>query len=274
MSVATTTAVTSGFDRNLPRHVSLRQTARDSAIMAKRSLVKMRRTPEQLIDVTLQPIIFTVMFTYIFGGAIAGDVQSYLPLFIPGILVQTVLTGASAAGTSLREDMDKGVFDRFKSLPMARIAPLSGALTGDLVRYLIAGVITFVMAFIMGYRPEGGLFGVTMTMLLVMACAWALSWIFALLGVTMKSARGVQGLSFLILFPLTFLSSAFVPTETMPGWLQAFVRINPVTHIISAARELCNYGTFGTDGWLALGGAALVIAIFAPLTVRKYRTHT
>jgi ABC-2 type transport system permease protein len=274
MSVATTTAVTSGFDRNLPRHVSLRQTARDSAIMAKRSLVKMRRTPEQLIDVTLQPIIFTVMFTYIFGGAIAGDVQSYLPLFIPGILVQTVLTGASAAGTGLREDMDKGVFDRFKSLPMARIAPLSGALTGDLVRYLIAGVITFVMAFIMGYRPEGGLFGVTMTMLLVMACAWALSWIFALLGVTMKSARGVQGLSFLILFPLTFLSSAFVPTETMPGWLQGFVKINPVTHIISAARELCNYGTFGTDGWLALGGAALVIAIFAPLTVRKYRTHT
>ena len=274
MSAVTTAAVAPGFDRDLPRHVSLRQTWRDSMIMAKRSLIKMRRTPEQLIDVTLQPIIFTVMFTYIFGGAIAGDVQSYLPLFIPGILVQTVLTGAAAAGTGLREDMDKGVFDRFKSLPMARIAPLSGALTGDLVRYLIAGVITFVMAFIMGYRPDGGLFGVTMTMLLVMACAWALSWIFALLGVTMKSARGVQGISFLILFPLTFLSSAFVPTETMPGWLQGFVKINPVTHIISAARELCNFGTFGTDGWLALGGAAVVIAIFAPLTVRKYRTHT
>jgi len=274
MSVVTTAAVAPGFDRDLPRHVSLRQTWRDSMIMARRSLVKMRRTPEQLIDVTLQPIIFTVMFTYIFGGAIAGDVQSYLPLFIPGILVQTVLTGASAAGTNLREDMDKGVFDRFKSLPIARIAPLSGALTGDLVRYLIAGVITFVMAFVMGYRPEGGLFGVTMTMLLVMACAWALSWIFALVGVSMKSARGVQGIAFLILFPLTFLSSAFVPTETMPGWLQAFVKVNPVTHIISAARDLCNYGTFGTDGWLALGGAALVIAIFAPLTVRKYRTHT
>jgi ABC-2 type transport system permease protein len=126
----------------------------------------------------------------------------------------------------------------------------------------------------MGYRPGGGLFGVTMTMLLVMACGWALSWIFALVGVSMKSARGVQGIAFLILFPLTFLSSAFVPTETMPGWLQAFVRINPVTHIISAARELCNYGTFGADGWLAIGGALVVIAIFAPLAVRKYRTHT
>ena len=274
MSAITTAAVAPGFDRTLPRHVSLRQTWRDSMIMARRAIIKMRRTPEQLIDVTLQPIIFTVMFAYIFGGAISGDVQSYLPLFIPGILVQTVLTGASAAGTTLREDMDKGVFDRFKSLPIARIAPLAGALTGDIVRYLIAGTITFVMAFIMGYRPGGGPFGVTMTMLLVMACGWALSWIFALVGVSMKSARGVQGIAFLILFPLTFLSSAFVPTETMPGWLQGFVRINPVTHIISAARELCNYGTFGADGWYALLGSAVVIAIFAPLAVRKYRTHT
>jgi len=274
MSTITTTAVAPGFDRDLDRNVSLTQTWRDSMIMARRAIIKMRRTPEQLIDVTLQPIIFTVMFAYIFGGAIAGDVQSYLPLFIPGILVQTVLTGASAAGTTLREDMDKGVFDRFKSLPMARIAPLAGALTGDIVRYLIAGTITFVMAFVMGYRPGGGVLGVTATMLLVMACGWALSWIFALVGVSMKSARGVQGIAFLILFPLTFLSSAFVPTETMPGWLQAFVRINPVTHIISAARELCNYGTFGTDGWLAIAGALVVIAIFAPLAVRKYRTHT
>jgi len=269
-----TAVVTSGFDRTLPKHVPLRQTWRDTVIMAKRSLIKMRRTPEQLIDVTLQPIIFTVMFTYIFGGAIAGDVQSYLPLFIPGILVQTVLTGAAAAGTNLRDDMDKGVFDRFKSLPIARIAPLSGALMGDLVRYLIAATITFVMAYIMGYHPGGGLFGVVATTLLVMACAWALSWIFALIGVSMKSSRGVQGISFLILFPLTFLSSAFVPTETMPGWLQAFVKVNPVTHIISAARNLCNEGTFGTDGWYALLGAAIVIAIFAPLAVRKYRTHT
>ena len=274
MSAITTATVASGFDRTLPRHVSLRQTWRDTLIMTRRSLIKMRRTPEQLIDVTLQPIIFTVMFTYIFGGAIAGDVQSYLPLFIPGILVQTVLTASASAGTNLREDMDKGVFDRFKSLPIARIAPLTGALTGDLVRYLIAGTITFVMAYLMGYHPGGGIVGVAGTMLLVMACAWSLSWIFALVGVSMKSARGVQGIAFLILFPLTFLSSAFVPTESMPGWLQAFVKINPVTHIITAARELCNYGTFGTDGWVALGGAALVIAIFAPLTVRKYRTHT
>ncbi|MCR6712263.1 MAG: ABC transporter permease [Demequina sp.] len=268
------TVITPGFDRTLRRHVSLNQTLRDSWIMARRSLIKMRRTPEQLIDVTLQPIIFTVMFTYIFGGAIAGGVAAYLPIIVPGILVQTVLTGASAAGTNLRDDMDKGVFDRFKSLPMARIAPLSGALTGDLVRYFIASVITFVTAYAMGYRPGGGLGGVAACILLVMACAWALSWIFALVGVSMKSSRGVQGIAFLILFPLTFLSNAFVPAETMPHWLQTFVRFNPVTHIINAARNLCNEGTFGSDGFLALVGAAVVIAIFAPLTVRKYRTHT
>ena len=160
------------------------------------------------------------------------------------------------------------------SPPMARIAPLSGALTGDLVRYFIASVITFVTAYAMGYRPGGGLGGVAACILLVMACAWALSWIFALVGVSMKSSRGVQGIAFLILFPLTFLSNAFVPAETMPHWLQTFVRFNPVTHIINAARNLCNEGTFGSDGFLALVGAAVVIAIFAPLTVRKYRTHT
>ena len=128
--------------------------------MAYRGLLKIRRTPEQLFDVTLQPIIFTLMFTYIFGGAIAGDVQSYLPILIPGILVQTVLTTSSVTGTQLREDMDKGVFDRFKSLPIARIAPLAGALLADTIRYLIATTLTFVMGYIMGYRPAGGIGGV------------------------------------------------------------------------------------------------------------------
>ncbi|WP_062464369.1 ABC transporter permease [Demequina soli] len=269
----TATAITPGYSRALPRRVPFRQTVRDSLVMARRSLVKMRRTPEQLIDVTVQPIIFTVMFTYIFGGAIAGDVASYLPAFIPGILAQTVLTGASAAGTTLREDMDKGVFDRFASLPIARIAPLAGALLGDVVRYLIATTITFAMGFAMGWRPEGGLVGVAGAALLIIAVAWALSWIFALVGVTAKSARGVQGISFLILFPLTFLSNAFVPVDTMPGWLQGFVSVNPVSHVITAARDLCNAGTFGADGWLALLGAVVAVAIFAPLTVSKYRRH-
>lgn len=268
MTVAT---ITPGHARALPRHVPFSQTVRDSFTMARRALMKMRRTPEQLIDVTVQPLIFTLMFTYIFGGAIAGDAHAYLPMFIPGILVQTVLTATAVAGTTLREDMDKGVFDRFKSLPIARIAPLAGALLGDVVRYLIASVLTFGTAMLIGYRPQGGVAGVAAAILLVTAVAWALSWIFALIGVTAKSARGVQGISFLILFPLTFLSNVFVPVDSMPGWLQVFVNVNPVSHVVTAARDLANAGTFGVDGWWALLGATVVVAVFAPLTVAKYR---
>lgn len=266
-----TTTITPGYARALPRSVPFSQVVRDSLIMAKRALIKMWHTPETLIDVTVQPIIFTLMFTYIFGGAIAGDVKSYLPMFIPGILAQTVLTATAVAGTTLREDMDRGVFDRFKSLPMARIAPLAGALMADIVRYLLAATLTFGMAYVIGYRPGAGLGGVAAATLLVCGVAWALSWIFALIGVTAKSARGVQGISFLILFPLTFLSNVFVPVESMPGALQAFVKVNPVSHVVTAARELANAGTFGADGWWALLGAAIVVAIFAPLAVDRYR---
>lgn len=253
--------------------VSLRQTLYDTLIMAQRGLLKIRRSPEQLLDVTLQPIIFTLLFTFIFGGAVAGNVAAYLPLVIPGILVQSVLTGSSATGTQLREDMDKGVFDRFRTLPMARIAPLAGALTADIVRYLIAITITMLMGAVLGWRPGGGAAGVAGAVLLLLACAWALSWIFAYLGVISRSAAGVQGISFLVLFPLTFLSNAFVPVDTLPDWLQRFVAINPVTHLINALRDLLGQGTFGQEGLLALAGAACLVAIMAPLTVRVYKTR-
>jgi ABC-2 type transport system permease protein len=250
--------------------VSLSQTVSNTFTMAHRGLLKIKRTPEQLIDVTLQPVIFTLMFTYIFGGAISGNVQAYLPTIIPGILVQTVITTSVVTGTQLREDMDKGVFDRFKSLPIARIAPLSGALLADTVRYAIASTLTFTMGFIMGYRPNGGLDHVVAAALLVIACSWAISWIFAFLGVIARSASSVQGISFLVLFPLTFLSNAFVPVKTMPDWLQWFVNINPVSHLVSAVRDLANSGTFGSDGWISLLGAAIIVVLFAPLTVRAY----
>lgn len=266
---ATTASLTRAGGRPLVNHASLRQTLANTFTMAGRGLLKIRRTPEQLIDVTVQPILFTVMFTYIFGGAISGDVQSYLPIIIPGILVQTVITTSVVTGVQLREDMDKGVFDRFRSLPIARIAPLSGALLADTVRYAIATTLTFTMGFIMGFRPVS-LGAVVVAGLLVIVCAWALSWIFAFFGVIARSAGSVQGISFLILFPLTFLSNAFVPADTMPGWLQWFVNINPVSHLVTAVRDLVNAGTFGGDVWLALLGAAVVVAVFAPLTVRAY----
>lgn len=264
------TTITPGIERKLKNRVSLGQIIHDSLLMGYRGLLKIRRTPEQLFDVTLQPIIFTLLFTYIFGGAIAGDVQSYLPIIIPGILVQTVLSTTSVTGTQLREDMDKGVFDRFKSLPIARIAPLAGALLADTIRYLIATILTFVMGFIMGYRPTGGVGAVILAGIFIVVCAWAISWSFAFLGMIGRTASSVQGLSLLILFPLTFLSNAFVPVKTMPDWLQWFVNVNPVTHIVTAIRDLTSHGVFGSDAALALLGAAVIVLIFAPLTVRVY----
>ncbi|MEK5332594.1 MULTISPECIES: ABC transporter permease [unclassified Lysinibacillus] len=260
--------------RQLPNRTSLRQSINNSLTMAYRGILKIRRTPEQLFDVTLQPIIFTLMFTYIFGGAISGDVQSYLPVIIPGILVQTVITTSIVTGVQLREDMDKGVFDRFKSLPIARIAPLAGALLADTIRYTIATVLTFSMGYIMGYRPEGGLGFVVLAGLLVIVCAWAMSWIFAFFGVIARTASSVQGISMLVLFPLTFLSNAFVPAETLPNFLQWFVKINPISHLVTAVRELTNNGTVGWDLSASLIGAAVIVAIFAPITVRAYMRRT
>ncbi|ORL99033.1 ABC transporter permease [Prescottella equi] len=250
--------------------IGLREAIAHSLTLAHRGLLKVKHNPEQLFDVVIQPIIFTFMFTYIFGGAISGDVESYLPIIIPGILVQTVITASIVTGTQLREDMDKGVFDRFKSLPIARIAPLSGALIADVVRYLIATTITVVVGIAMGYRPGGGFVGVVCAALLVMVCAFAISWIFALMGVLMSKAASVQGTSMMILFPLTFMSNAFVPADTIPGWMQAFVNVNPVSHLVTAVRELANSGHFGIHAVYALLGAAVIVAIMAPLTVRIY----
>lgn len=270
MSLTALTPIVPASARELKNRTGLVQALANTLTMAYRGLVKIRRTPEQLIDVSIQPIVFTLMFAYIFGGAISGDVQAYLPLLIPGILVQTVITGSVVTGTQLREDMDKGVFDRFRSLPIARIAPLSGALLADTVRYTIATTMTFIVGFLMGYRPGGGLGNVVLAGLLVIACSWAISWIFAFFGVIARTASSVQGISMLVLFPLTFLSNAFVPADTLPSWLQWFANINPVSHLVTAVRDLANDGTIGGDLWLSLLGAAVVVAVFAPLTVRAY----
>ncbi|MFD1714418.1 ABC transporter permease [Amnibacterium flavum] len=268
--MSTLTQIAPGVSRRVTSHTTLGDTVRQSLTMAYRGLLKIRRTPEQLFDVTLQPIIFTLMFTYIFGGAISGDVASYLPVIIPGILVQTVITTSVVTGTQLREDMDKGVFDRFRSLPIARIAPLAGALLADTVRYTIATTLTFTMGYIMGFRPEGGIGAVLLAGLIVIVSAWAISWIFAFFGMIARTASSVQGISMLILFPLTFLSNAFVPVDTMPGWLQWFVNMNPVSHLVTAVRSLVNDGVVGGDLVVSLVGAAVIVAIFAPLTVRAY----
>jgi ABC-2 type transport system permease protein len=257
-------------ERKLSNFIGLGQTVHDSLIMAYRGLLKVRHTPEQLLDVTLQPILFTLMFTYLFGGAISGSVANYLPIIIPGILAQTILTGAVAIGVMLREDMDKGVSDRFKSLPIARIAPLAGALLADTIRYALVTVLTFAMGYIMGFRPNGGLLSVIEASVFVILFAWCMSWIFAFFGVIARTAASVQGFSFLVLFPLTFLSNAFVPVDTLPDWLKWFATINPVSHLITAIREMVNQNTIGVDFWLTVLGGIVIVAIFAPITVATY----
>jgi ABC-2 type transport system permease protein len=259
-------------------HISLGETISQTFSMAWRALKKMRRNPEQFFDVTLQPLLFTAMFAFIFGGAISrvsglAGVKAYLPLLIPGIVAQTVLTTCMSTGVQLREDMEKGVFDRFKALPIARIAPLAGPMVADLVRYLIAAGLTFVTGVIIGYRPGGGVLGVLGAMLLAIFTGWALAWVFTFIGTIARNARSVQGISMLILFPLTFLSNAFVPVSRLPVALQDFVRVNPVSHLVSASRDLANLGVIsGEVGWTLLAGLT-VIVIFAPLSVYSYKRH-
>jgi daunorubicin/doxorubicin transport system permease protein len=259
-------------DRARPRN-SLAETVSQTLSMAWRATKKMRRKPEQFFDVTIQPLLFTAMFAYIFGGAISGNVKSYLPLMIPGIVAQTVLTTCMATGVQLREDMEKGVFDRFKALPIARIAPLAGPMVADMLRYLIAASLTFVMGVIIGYRPHGGLPGVLAAIVLAVFTGWAMAWIFTWLGTIARSAQSVQGFSMLLLFPLTFLSNAFVPVRTLPGPLATFVKINPVSHLVSATRDLANHATISGEVGLTLLAGLVVIAIFAPLSVRSYKRH-
>lgn len=258
-------------DSEITGRPALRLTISQIFTLAWRAVKKMQRTPEQFADVLIQPVLFTLMFAYIFGGAIAGDVEAYLPLMIPGLLGMTTLTACMATGVQLREDMDTGVFNRFRALPLARVVPLIGPMVADLLRYTVAAGLTLVMGLVLGYRPGGGVSGVLGALLLTIVTGWSLSWAFTYIGTIARSAQSVQGVSMLLLFPLTFLSNAFVPVETLPRWLAEFVRINPVSHVISAIRDLANDGRVTSEvGWAILG-CGVVIVIFAPLAVRRYQ---
>lgn len=240
---------------------------------AWRALLKIKHVPEQLFDVTLTPIIFTLMFTYLFGGAIAGDPETYLQYLLPGILVQTVLIITVYTGFTLNTDITKGVFDRFRSLPIWRPAPIVGALMGDTVRYTIASVITVGLGLAIGFRPDGGVVGVLLAVALLLVFAFAISWIFTILGLVMRTPNAVMGVSMLILMPLTFASNIFVDPETMPSGLKAWAEINPVSHLATAVRALmAGTATFDQIGWVLLASVVLT-AIFAPITMHLYRTR-
>jgi len=249
-------------------------TLRHGATLAWRGVIKTINSPEALLDVTLQPVIFLLLFVYVFGGALAGSTGDYLQFALPGVLVQTVVFASAGTGVGLADDLATGIFDRFRSLPISRSAPLVGAIGADLVRYLTSGVIMLVFGVILGFRSPAGPLAYLAAMGLVMAFAFALCWVFTTLAMIVRQPRSVQGLGALIMLPLSFASTVFVPAATMPGWLRAFAEANPVSQTADAVRGLLTGGPVAAPATYALLSATVIIAVFAPLAVTLYRRRT
>lgn len=244
---------------------------RNSLTMAWRAVLRIRREPEQAFDAIAIPVLFTLLFTYLFGGALSGSPREYLSFLLPGTLVLTVLLISATAGLSLNTDRARGTLDRFRSMPIWQPSVVVGGLIGDMGRYVLATCLVLGMGLLMGYRPAGGAGGAVLAVALVLVFAFSVSWIWTALGLALRSAQAVTVLSFAVQLPLTFASNVFVTPATMPGWLRAFVEVNPVSHLVTAERALMD-GTAaaGQAGWVLLASAAL-IAVFGPLTMHLYR---
>ena len=244
---------------------------RHSFALAKRNLIGVVRNPEALIDVTLQPIIFIALFTYVFGGAIAnGSQHDYLQFLLPGILAQTIAFGGISIGVNLNSDIEKGVFDRFRSLPISRAAPLVGAVLGDVVRYVVLCVVTVGFGYVLGFRAGTSVPEVLAACALGIAFALCLCWISVYVGMIARTPGAVQGILMLLLFPLTFAASTFVPANTLPGWLEAVTKVNPLTHLVEALRGLMLGGPVASDVLWTLGWMGALLAVFVPLALRAY----
>ncbi|MEU2108051.1 ABC transporter permease [Streptomyces sp. NPDC019507] len=235
-----------------------------------RAMLKIKHVPEQLFDVTAFPIMMVLMYTYLFGGALAGSVDAYIQFLLPGILVMSVVMITMYTGVAINTDIDKGVFDRFRTLPIWRPAPMVGYLLGDVVRYVIASVVMLTVGMIIGYRPEGGPMGLLMGVALLLVFSFSFSWIWTMFGLLLRTEKSVMGVSMMVIFPLTFLSNVFVEPKTMPGWLQAFVNNSPVTHLATAVRELMAGNWPTADIAWTLGWAGLFVLGFGAITMRLY----
>ncbi|MDT0344902.1 ABC transporter permease [Streptomyces litchfieldiae] len=241
-----------------------------SATFGWRAMLKIKHVPEQLFDVTVFPIMMTLMFTYLFGGALAGSTTEYLQFLLPGIMVMSVVMTTMYTGVAVNTDIAKGVFDRFRTLPVWRPSAMVGYLLGDMFRYTMASVVILAVGLIMGYRPDGGVVGVAGAIALLVAFSFAFSWIWTMFGLMLRSEKSVMGVSMMVMFPMTFLSNILVEPETMPGWLQAFVDVNPVSRLVVAARGLMDGDVdTGAIGWVLVAGA-LLVAVFGTLTMRLY----
>ncbi len=246
---------------------------RHSLTLAWRTLVRIRRNPEQLLDVTLQPIIFVTLFVFLFGGAIKGETRhEYLQFVLPGIAVMTVVFASMGTGIGLNTDVTKGIFDRFRSLPISRSAPLTGTIMGDFVRYIVSIAMVFAYGSLLGFRIGTNPVSALAAVGLMFVFGFALGWVWVLLGLYVKSPQSLQGFGFIVMFPLTFGSNVFVQTTTLPGWLQAWVKVNPVTALSEASRGLVlGQGAVAGPAWHSVLWAITITVIFAPLAVRRYR---
>jgi ABC-2 type transport system permease protein len=242
-----------------------------SLTFAWRAMLKLKHVPEELADVIGIPIVFTLMFTYLFGGALAGSTADYLQFLLPGTLVLAVVLVTIYSGVTLNTDLATGAFDRFRSMPIWRPAPIIGGLIGDSGRYGVASALVIGLGLLMGYRPAGGVGGVIAAVALVLVFAFGMGWLWTTIGLVMRSPRAIMSIGLTVLFPLTFASNIFVEPETMPSWLQTFVDVNPISHLVTAERGLMNgSATAGEIVWV-LAAAAVLTAVFAPLSMRLYR---
>ncbi|WP_153036741.1 ABC transporter permease [Amycolatopsis sp. YIM 10] len=254
-----------------PRHVSPARTLRHGFTLAWRGVLKVRKNPEQLADVVLMPIVFLAMFVYLFGGAISGDTGAYLTMVVPGVMVMNIMQVSLTIGVHMNTDVSKGLYDRFRSMPIARSAPLFGAVLADVVRYLVCLVVLLVVATLMGYRVSTDPASLLVASALVVLFGLCFCWTSVFVGMVMRTPGAVQGLMFVFIMPLTFGSNVFVPSETMPGWLRAWTDISPVSLLSDALRGLLNGGAVAGPLLGALAWMAGVLAVFFPLAMRAYR---
>lgn len=243
----------------------------NALVFGWRAVLKFKHVPEQLFDLVMTPIMFTLLFTFVFGGALAGSVGDYLQFFLPGILVQTVVFNAVYSGMGLSTDIGKGLFDRFRSLPIWSLAPFAGLMVGDVLRHLIAAAIILTIGLILGYRPQAGIAGVVAAFALLVAIGFGMGWIFIVLGLMIRTPMTVMTLGFTFLFPLVFASNIMVDPLTMPGWLRAFVLVNPVSMMTTAMRGLMSGSASLNQVALALAAPVALTIVLAPVTLWLYR---
>jgi oleandomycin transport system permease protein len=255
----------------LRRRVGLWASARQAMTLTWRGLLKIKTNPNEVFGMTLSPVMFVVLFTYVFGGAISGSTSGYVQFALPGIIVMGVFFSTMYTGSGLNADIATGVFDRFHSLPIARSAPLVGQVLGDLVKYAIGIVVTLGIGMLLGFRIHTGPLQMLAAFAMLVSVAFAFSWISTLVGLVAKSPVTVQVIGSTLMFPLTFASSVFVPDRTLPAWLHAWSQISPVSLLADATRGLLLGGPVARPALETLLWAVAVVAVFGPLSVLAYR---